>query len=801
MTPQNVARFAVVSVVILDGTSLSNFHEFCVPTIAAAKGLKALGWVRVASLRIFARERDLPDIELRLKARDFDCTIVYQSIPEQIAVLAESAAGPQKEWLVGALQCLHLLEAKRLGADFHSINPNVVYADTFFEEILRLEDAGESAVLTAPIHADREAMRRELVPFAHEGTLRVPASDLTSLGLRTIAPAAATVLQDLGHFGGGETSHLQLMWEGKDCVRIHTTHYEIAFLSRTVLQKLPPRFFVKPTAEIDRIIAPDVRPHFVGKSDRISMVELSGTKSTVDGHGMDFAEFGSLVLRSTRKRQDEYFREAVCLAISRTACRERSWREDTEIAEEHGAVLRSLDETRTGLTPTASQALTALNVLHQYELSDYGQENLAGVISEGRRILDIVGNDDPAVEEAARKDLIRASMNFDYADNAIALAKKGQKSTAFIHDFLAKMMELKAQNVARARKLPSGLFRRSFAVVGSIAWGQPFVDKFMNYCVPSLLAPGNIPALARKKRVVHSIVTTEADRNRIIAHPIFPRLKKVAEIVFTCFPAEFLAERERQGYNFYYFYGLLDHQSVFLASALNADLYLLPVDVVYSRESLKHLSMRLARDADCCSVAGIECEADQLRAWLDERPRDASGVLDLDPGELLQAACARPDAYFRSIVMSPDNKAFCRHPRELVWPLAGGLAIHSVFMHPVAVSARMLSRPFHPQHENVDFALLPRLLQDDGRMKIIEDARQVAIAQFGAPVGREEYLDTGFSIKSFIEAHRYDYAVQRRCFATRQFFPCDDAPYLPSADYAIERVIIEAALVRNRFRA
>ena len=303
------------------------------------------------------------------------------------------------------------------------------------------------------------------------------------------------------------------------------------------------------------------------------------------------------------------------------------------------------------------------------------------------------------------------------------------------------MTELKATNEAHAHALRRKLRGRPFAVIGSIAWGDAFVDKFMNYCVPSLLAAGNIPALARKRRVVHSIVTTEADRKKIVAHPAFRRLSECAEIVFTCFPEKFLEQREHDQYNFYYFYGLLDHQSVFLATALRADLYLLPVDCVYARDSLKNLSRHLEQDADCCSVAGIECEPGELRAWLDGRSRDAAGVLDLPAGDLLSAACARPDAYFRSLIMRPENKSFCRYPRELIWPMADGLAIHSIYMHPVAVSSRMTSRPFHPQHENVDFALLPRLLQGDGRLKIVEDASEVAIAQFGAPAGREEFLD------------------------------------------------------------
>ena len=189
-----------------------------------------------------------------------------------------------------------------------------------------------------------------------------------------------------------------------------------------------------------------------------------------------------------------------------------------------------------------------------------------------------------------------------------------------------------------------------------------------------------------------------------------------------------------------------------MASELRAELYLLPVDIVLSRDSLKNFNRYVERRADCCSVAGIECEPAQLRAWLDARGRGATGDLELPAEELLAVAVARPDAYFRSLIMGRKNQSFCRHPRELIWPMANGLFIHSIFMHPVAVSARLMSRPFHPQHENVDFALLPRLLQGDGRLKIIEDAREVAVAQFGPPLTRDEYLDEGFSLKSFMEA-------------------------------------------------
>ena len=747
IAPQEAPHSAVVSVVIRDGVALSNFFEFCIPSLAGERGLKALSRVRAVNLLIFAPLRDLPDIRRNLEARNLGCTLALHPIPEDLTILADGVLGPQDEWLAGALQCLHLTEARRLGADFYSINPNAVYSEGFFDGLLHLEDRGESAVLLAGIHVKPDAMRRELIRFRRDDVLAVPSIDLTSVGLCTIAPTSGvTFVRDFGHLSG-TMAHLQLMWEGKDCVEIHTTHYEIAFLARVVVGKLPRKFFMKPAMEVDRIAA-GARPCFVGEADRIAMLDLSGTKDLVDGHNMDFADFGSLISRSTRERQGEYFQQPVRLAISRMACQKRAWRGDAEIAAERSAVFQALGE-RTWLTPTAAQALTTLHVLHQYEASEYGLENMAGAVSEGRRILDIAQINDAEIDEADLRELIRTSMNFDYVDKAIVLAKKGASGTAFIHDFLVEMMKLRAANDATARRLRRGPWRRRFAVIGSVVWGQRFVDKFMDYCLPSLLAPGNIPALARKRKVVHSIVTTEADRDRIVAHPAFARLRELAEVVFTCFPQEFLERREQSGYNFYHFYGLLDHQSVFMASALKADLYLLPIDCVYSRDCLRNFSSYLEKDADCCSVGSIEAIESELRAWLDVDSRRRANVLDLPGGELVQAAATHPDRYFRSLTMRPDNAEFCAHPRELVWSFADGLAIHSIFMHPLAVSARLMSRPFHAQHENVDFALLPRLLQGDGRMKVIEDASEATLGHFGAPVTRDEYLAGGFLDQEF----------------------------------------------------
>ncbi len=95
-----------------------------------------------------------------------------------------------------------------------------------------------------------------------------------------------------------------------------------------------------------------------------------------------------------------------------------------------------------------------------------------------------------------------------------------------------------------------------------------FVEKFMNYHAAPLLAEGNIPALAQRKKVIHSIVRPSAINRGSSRIRYSRRLSRVRRGRVTCFPEELLEQRRATQFNFYYFYGFLDHQSVLLAAGL-----------------------------------------------------------------------------------------------------------------------------------------------------------------------------------------------------------------------------------------
>jgi hypothetical protein len=65
-----------------------------------------------------------------------------------------------------------------------------------------------------------------------------------------------------------------------------------------------------------------------------------------------------------------------------------------------------------------------------------------------------------------------------------------------------------------------------------VLWGTRFRDYFLEYCVPSLLAPGNLPSLSTKTPSKFLIVTRPDDWAAIEASPIFALLRRHVEPVF-----------------------------------------------------------------------------------------------------------------------------------------------------------------------------------------------------------------------------------------------------------------------------
>src|SRR5580698_8717391 len=60
-------------------------------------------------------------------------------------------------------------------------------------------------------------------------------------------------------------------------------------------------------------------------------------------------------------------------------------------------------------------------------------------------------------------------------------------------------------------------------------WGYRFVSQFLEFCLPTLLAPGNLPAVAAMLPTRFVLLTSEADELLIRANPAWRALEQICE--------------------------------------------------------------------------------------------------------------------------------------------------------------------------------------------------------------------------------------------------------------------------------
>lgn len=330
--------------------------------------------------------------------------------------------------------------------------------------------------------------------------------------------------------------------------------------------------------------------------------------------------------------------------------------------------------------------------------------------------------------------------------------------------------------------------------LGCIVWGNEYVDNFLHYNLGSMLAPGNIPALRAQGRVVCSIVTDAAGERRMKQHPVFEALSTQADIEFTVIPDELIAilAKGHLVRNFYVLYGMLDHCSIYFAQGAASHLFMIPVDSVVADGSLTNMANYRFDGYFCCGGGNIVAETETFLPALRSRFGD-DGPIQISTEDLASMAIEHAHHYFRSQVIAVENTNFGKHPRELFWPVDGGVEVHSVFIHPLFTSAAGLARYKRKHFANIDYGMIPRFCSTPGEIKVIEDPRQAYVNNFTAAGRLYETTGRAFLIEDFIACHNYTYPVQKGLFERAQKLPCRLTGWTSYADVAKD---VEAINVR-----
>lgn len=308
--------------------------------------------------------------------------------------------------------------------------------------------------------------------------------------------------------------------------------------------------------------------------------------------------------------------------------------------------------------------------------------------------------------------------------------------------------------------------------MGCIVWGEEYIRNFLRYNVRSMLSEDNLPALAGQGTVVFSIVTDAAGEQRLRSDPLFSKLSEIVDVEFTIAP-DSLIEILRHGHlvkNFYVLYGLLDHCSIYFAEGAGSHLFMIPVDCVVASGTLVNMANYRHQGYECCGGGNLVAETETFLPAIDHR-FGSEGPIRISTYELASLAFQHAHHYFQSQVIAAENRDFGRHPRELFWPVEGGVEIHSVFIHPLFTTASGLAKYRRKHFANIDYGMIPRLFTHPGPIKLM-DPSLAYVNNFTAAHRRYETTGRSFTYEAFLRCHDWTYPVQKACFTQAQHLPC-----------------------------
>jgi fasciclin domain-containing protein len=248
---------------------------------------------------------------------------------------------------------------------------------------------------------------------------------------------------------------------------------------------------------------------------------------------------------------------------------------------------------------------------------------------------------------------------------------------------------------------------RKFQLVTAV-WGKWFVDVFLNFGIPSLLAPGNIPRLCANGQGRYVIFTRRSDAERIAASDSFVRLSRHFPVEIEPYPDRFFAGNPHVIH--------MDLWGKAAKSAADRDewiAFMIP-DNITADGSLGHLADQFL--AGKTSVYGIPLRVTEhtFLADADRLGHRSDGAWIIPARDLMRLAFENLSPLGLSYLR--DTQRFGDHPELVLYPVPGeGMVLRAFIHHSLAVD---------PARLELTEAMSPRRADSPAEISFLTDSDQ-----------------------------------------------------------------------------
>ena len=267
-------------------------------------------------------------------------------------------------------------------------------------------------------------------------------------------------------------------------------------------------------------------------------------------------------------------------------------------------------------------------------------------------------------------------------------------------------------------------------------WGHRYVRQFLEIGLPTLMAPGNVPALAQSLPSEFEILTSAADESYIRQHPVFLRLAEVCRASIR--PIDHLITAGNNSTTLTLAYAeairatgraMLDTCFLFLVS-----------DYIVADGSLASVLARVRAGAGAVLVGNFQVTAEETMPWLRERiGPDAGAGAAISARELMRFALdhLHPATVANTVNASLTHNA---HTNRLFWRVDDQTLLGRFYlMHMIAVRPEVVD---FRVGASWDYSFVPEMCPS-GNVSVITDSDEYLVVEMQPRAHEAGFLRQG----------------------------------------------------------
>ncbi|MBI08069.1 MAG: hypothetical protein CMM55_00985 [Rhodospirillaceae bacterium] len=341
-------------------------------------------------------------------------------------------------------------------------------------------------------------------------------------------------------------------------------------------------------------------------------------------------------------------------------------------------------------------------------------------------------------------------------------------------------------------------------LISLVIWGEDFIDKCLAFDLPSLLAPGNIPAMASEGGVILDVFTAEANHEHLLDHPVFKTVARFADIRVTWIPDTLLEHQKNDSTPDPERWCIAGAQycSAIAARQLDADLVFVGTGNIYSESYLSSAKQHIEDGIGCVVTTAILAEEDAMVENL-ALFRDArSNHIEIDSADLLAYSMEKMSHQFFDLFITSKPTTSEHAPIAVFFQTDEGFCSHTFQLNPAMISSDLLPDDLVFDFHTAETRFLAEIV--DGRdaealIKVIEDPiGDIAVVKLEPAITGESYDDFPVTTKDCANAglkccdRESDISYFLWAFRQRFSVDCSDqTSNVPDSDMSEEETVEE----------